>query len=218
MKRLCLVLAACGEPARAPVDNTAGTPIVITPARKFVLDGLGSELFGPERVYARANDRGEVVACVTEPETGSAFRTTCSILLADEAFMRLDAGLSVMLPDAARTIDRGEESPMTTRALADDFKRVRAHALPSSRALVRACEADGPVACSVLGAKAVVEANGHLALSFAGEIQGELNVCDGDAPRWPAHAVVRVDAPSRHVLIAASAPGCPLAGFLMAVP
>lgn len=219
MRWLWLVLAACSSPPpRAPVANAASAPpapFALTPARKFVLDGLGAELFGPDLVYARANDRGEVTACTNEPEQGAAFTTTCSIMLDDQAFIRLDGGLAVMQPDTSRDIDHGEQ--FARQPLADDLRRVRAHILPSSRAFTRACDAAGPVSCAPLGTTAAVDANGHLTLRFRGEVQGEIDLCE-DKPARPDRAIVMVDVPGRHVLLMAHALGCPIGGFVMTIP
>ena len=215
MNRLCLVLSACASaPPSGPVFNTATAPL--TRAQRFVLDGLGSELFGPDPVHVRANDRGEVVTCVTHPEGDGAFTTRCSILLPTEPLAILGGGLPVMLPDAARAIDRGEPAPLGP--LADDLRRVRAHVLPTSRAFVRICDAAGRLSCDVLGATATVAINGFVSLSFAGEIQSQVGLCTHDPLRPSVHATVLVDAPSRHVLVMATTAGCPIAGFVMRVP
>ncbi|MFT3694056.1 MAG: hypothetical protein QM831_13005 [Kofleriaceae bacterium] len=220
MKWLCLVLAACGStPAPALSNAVPATKAPQTPAEKFIADGLGPELFGPDLAYARANPAGEVAACTNKREADGAFTTWCAIEIADEPFANLDS-LAVMQPEMARAMNRGQDiSPMTRQQLADDLRRVHVHLEPSSRAFTPVCDAAGPLSCKVLGATAAVDANGHVSLSFSGEIQGEVQLCnDFDKPVHPTHATVLVESVSRRVLVVATAPQCDNAGFVMLVP
>jgi hypothetical protein len=198
--------AACGAVPVAPVANKqpAPRPLEPTAPRAFLLEGLGPELFGPNPIYARATDDGRAVACVTDHET-----TKCGMVDHSTPFARIE--LTVMNPELAH--DMASWTEATRDAHADDLKRIRHHIAPSSRALTQFCRADGPVACDPLGLHAKVDAKGHVSLSWSGEIQGELDICD-DVPASPSHAEVLADQRANIVVIVATA-SCGFAGFVM---
>jgi hypothetical protein len=202
------LLAACGAAPVTPVANKQPAPsFELTAPRTFLLAGLGPELFGPNPIYARATDDGRAAACVTDRET-----TKCGMVDDSTPFERIT--FTVMDPELARAMATWNER--TRDAYAGDLERIHHHIDPSSRALAQICHADGPVACDPMGLHAKVDANGQVSLSWGGEIQGELEVCD-ETPALPSHAEVLADERGKVVVIVATA-ACGSSGFLMRAP